>query len=269
MATKKQAEEAKNKGNKFFEEADYTDALKWYTKAIELDSSNHVYYSNRSVTYLNMNHTFQALEDAEQCLALKSDWPKGYFRKGSVLLALKLYPEAVAVFEQGLKVDASDVTLKKKLEETKALAQSTPAAPRTPEQVRVTAAKEEGNFHFKDGRYVLAVQMYTRGLESVSSTEEKVNLLSNRAVSNAQLQMYKEVVNDCSKVLEFTGGNHVKCLLRRALAYESLEKLNDALADFRAAMTIDPSVKLASEGMLRVSKAIDRKNALDEKDKKR
>jgi stress-induced-phosphoprotein 1 len=39
-----------------------------------------------------------------QCIEAKPDWPKGYNRKGCALHALKQYDEAVAVFEEGLKI---------------------------------------------------------------------------------------------------------------------------------------------------------------------
>jgi tetratricopeptide (TPR) repeat protein len=250
------AEECKNKGTAAFTEGDYHEAVKWYTKGIELDGRNYVLYSNRSASFLALNYYFQALEDADTCIGIKGDWLKGYFRKGAVLTSLKLWQEAAPVFEQGLRCEPNNLEFKKKVDEAKVEASKSTSTPKSAEQIRVLAAKEEGNLHFKNGRFPEAVHVYTRGLEFVTHNDEKVNLLSNRCVCNAQLQMYKEVVADATKVLDLTNGTNLKCLLRRALAYESLEKFKDALNDFRAVLAIDPSVKVASEGTMRVSKLV-------------
>lgn len=48
------SEEFKSKGNAFFAEDKYPEAIDAYTKAINLDVDNHVLYSNRSVAYAGM-----------------------------------------------------------------------------------------------------------------------------------------------------------------------------------------------------------------------
>ena len=37
--------EFKNKGNEFFKKGQHDEAIAWYTKAVEAEPSNHVYYS--------------------------------------------------------------------------------------------------------------------------------------------------------------------------------------------------------------------------------
>ena len=46
------------------------------SQAIEIDPTNHVYYSNRSAAYLSMGQASEALTDAERVMALNPDWPK-------------------------------------------------------------------------------------------------------------------------------------------------------------------------------------------------
>jgi stress-induced-phosphoprotein 1 len=41
-----------------------------------------VFYSNRSGAYASLEKYQEALEDATKCVELKSDWAKGYVRKG-------------------------------------------------------------------------------------------------------------------------------------------------------------------------------------------
>ncbi len=82
------AQEAKNKGNEAFQNKNYTEAVKWFSEAIKLDSGNHVLYSNRSGAYAAQGTLYllyntyssgkylEALEDAKKTVQLKSDWAK-------------------------------------------------------------------------------------------------------------------------------------------------------------------------------------------------
>lgn len=60
-----QANELKDQGNKAFQAKDYDTAIALFTKAIELDSQNHVLFSNRSAAKAGNKQWTAALEDAE------------------------------------------------------------------------------------------------------------------------------------------------------------------------------------------------------------
>ncbi|UYV65285.1 STIP1 [Cordylochernes scorpioides] len=66
----------KDQGNAALNQGKLQDAIKYYTEAITLCSSNHVLYSNRSAAYAKAGQYKKALEDAEKCISLKPDWPK-------------------------------------------------------------------------------------------------------------------------------------------------------------------------------------------------
>lgn len=75
--------DASNKGKR-----KYKEAVQHYTTAIDLDTQNHIYYSNRSMAYLRLGEHAKALEDAEKVVAINPTWAKGYFRKGSAFLGI-------------------------------------------------------------------------------------------------------------------------------------------------------------------------------------
>jgi tetratricopeptide (TPR) repeat protein len=77
-------------------------------------------------------------------------------------------------------------------------------------------------------------------------------LLTNRAECNRQMGEIKAVVGDCTTALQHAPRS-LKAFLRRGLAYEFLEKYDDAAADFKSAMALDPGGAVASEGLRRVS----------------
>lgn len=111
------AAELKAEGNKHLSAGNYEGAIASYTKAIELEPTNHVFYSNRSAAYLSKGDANEALEDAEKVVEMKADWPKGYSRKGAALHSLRRYDDAVAAYEAGLVVAPEDAGLKNGLEE--------------------------------------------------------------------------------------------------------------------------------------------------------
>lgn len=82
MTNSEEAEQFKAAGNKALQSKDYTAAIEAYTKAINADGTNHVYYSNRSAAYLSKGDGNNALEDAMSTIAINPEFSKGYSRKG-------------------------------------------------------------------------------------------------------------------------------------------------------------------------------------------
>ena len=83
---------------------DFDGAIDAYTKAINLDSTNHIFYSNRSAAYLGNKNGEAALADALLCIETKGDWAEGFNRKGAALFHLYHLGhllDAKAAFEEG------------------------------------------------------------------------------------------------------------------------------------------------------------------------
>jgi stress-induced-phosphoprotein 1 len=53
MSNPQLANDYKNKGNDAFKAQRYEEAIDWFTKAIDLNPADQVFYSNRSGAYLN------------------------------------------------------------------------------------------------------------------------------------------------------------------------------------------------------------------------
>ena len=104
-------------GNAALQKGNTTEAIEQYTKAINADGSNHVYFSNRSAAYLKKGDAHNALEDANACIGLNPQFAKGYSRKGAALHALKRYNDSIAAYNDGLEKFPSDSGLKKGLED--------------------------------------------------------------------------------------------------------------------------------------------------------
>ncbi|KAJ1730125.1 Hsp90 cochaperone [Coemansia biformis] len=114
------ADELKAKGNAAFAAGNHEEAIEHFTKAAELDPTNHVLYSNRSASLASLKRYDDALVDADKTVELKSDWPKGYSRKGAALFGLRRFEDARATYEEGLKHDPANALLKKGLADAEA-----------------------------------------------------------------------------------------------------------------------------------------------------
>ncbi|KAK9866194.1 hypothetical protein WJX84_009663 [Apatococcus fuscideae] len=98
----------KDQGNEEFKLGNWLKAAAIYTKAIKQDPGNAVVYSNRCASFLKLSKVAKALADADQCIALKPDWEKGYFRRGLALEALERPEEALAAFQRAEKIKPDD-----------------------------------------------------------------------------------------------------------------------------------------------------------------
>jgi stress-induced-phosphoprotein 1 len=111
------AAEWKAKGNAALQAGNTQEAIDAYTKAIECDGTNHVFYSNRSAAYLSQGDGENALADANKCIEINGTWAKGFTRKGAALHSLKRYEDATAAYNDGLKVEPGNAGLKSGLKE--------------------------------------------------------------------------------------------------------------------------------------------------------
>jgi len=255
------AEQWKNNGNAAFQKGNNAEAVKCYSKAIEIDPNNHVYFTNRATAYAAMQEWEKALPDADKAVTLKNDWVKGWFRKGQALVGLKRYDDAVDAYKRAVELDPKNEDVTSRLKEAENLKKQTRPKVNadgtnfTPAQV----AKEEGNEHFKLGKMDKAIEAYTRALDLCKDSEdnEKVNIYNNRAQCYVQLYEPGKVVADCTAALNINPMS-VKALLRRGIALESMEKMRQALDDFRKVMVLDPRNQTAITASSRITQALKR-----------
>ncbi|KAI1384341.1 heat shock protein [Hypoxylon trugodes] len=108
-------DELKALGNKAIADKKFDDAVEAFTKAISIDPSNHILYSNRSAAYASKKDWANALKDAEKTTEIKPDWPRGWGRKGAALHGSGDLIGASDAYEEGLKLDPNNAGLKSSL----------------------------------------------------------------------------------------------------------------------------------------------------------
>eukprot|EP00002_Diphylleia_rotans_P002926 TRINITY_DN1191_c0_g2_i3.p1 TRINITY_DN1191_c0_g2~~TRINITY_DN1191_c0_g2_i3.p1 ORF type:complete len:498 (+),score=131.33 TRINITY_DN1191_c0_g2_i3:91-1584(+) len=107
MNDEKSAEDWKAEGNQFHTKQKYMDAIRCYSKAIEVDSTKAVYYANRSASYSALERWADASQDAKKAVELDSSYSKGHLRAGKAALALGKLAEAKSSFEKTKELEPS------------------------------------------------------------------------------------------------------------------------------------------------------------------
>ncbi|KAG5466538.1 hypothetical protein LSCM4_01690 [Leishmania orientalis] len=105
------AEELKARGNEAFAAKRFEDAIVLYDKAIEMDSTNFIYYNNRAAAYHELKNYAKAIEDANTSIAIE-DNAKAHARIGAALWAQMKYREAKDAFEVAAAMDPSKKSIK-------------------------------------------------------------------------------------------------------------------------------------------------------------
>ncbi|KAG0027486.1 hypothetical protein BGZ81_005528 [Podila clonocystis] len=137
--------------------------------------------------------------------------------------------------------------------------------------------KEKGNEVFKLGQFGQAAEFYLRAGQMLPRGHLLLVVAqNNRAAALLKVGEYKETVSECDKSITLIQGpdgqgvndvippsagvnlkEHLgKALMRRATAYENLEKYKEAKDDWAKLRNLDPSHKNAVEGHRRCEKAL-------------
>ncbi|NWH62940.1 TOM34 protein, partial [Geococcyx californianus] len=95
-----------------------------------------------------------------------------------------------------------------------------------------------------------------------TTAKERSVLLANRAACHLKDGACSLCVDDCSRALELVPFE-MKPLLRRAAAYEALEKYRLAYVDYKTVLQVDCTVQAAHDGVNRMTKALLEKDGVN------
>uniref|UniRef100_A0A670XRK3 Sperm associated antigen 1 n=1 Tax=Pseudonaja textilis TaxID=8673 RepID=A0A670XRK3_PSETE len=118
--------------------------------------------------------------------------------------------------------------------------------------------KTEGNELFKNGQFGEATLKYSRAIENVlriQAPEDLSILYSNRAACYLKEGNCADCIQDCNSALELHPYS-IKPLLRRAMAYESMERYQQAYVDYKTSLQIDSGIQVANDSVNRITRTL-------------
>ncbi|XP_035721906.1 small glutamine-rich tetratricopeptide repeat-containing protein alpha-like isoform X1 [Vespa mandarinia] len=102
---KAEAERYKNEGNALVKAEKLEEAINNYTKAIELNAHNAVYYCNRAAVYSKLGNHHQAIKDCHTALSIDPMYSKAYGRLGLAYSSLERHKEAKESYQKALEME--------------------------------------------------------------------------------------------------------------------------------------------------------------------
>ncbi|XP_032914480.1 RNA polymerase II-associated protein 3 [Catharus ustulatus] len=259
----------KEKGNNYFKQGNFDEAIKCYTRGMHSDPYNPVLPTNRASAFYRMKKFSVAESDCNLALALDKNYIKAYARRGAARFALKNFKGAKEDYEKVLELDANNFEAKnelKKIDQALSSKENSEqkefeGAVRTgltdEEKQRIEnqqlkqkaiAEKDLGNGYFKEGKYEAAIECYTRG---IAADGTNALLPANRAMAYLKIEKYKEAEDDCTQAL-LLDASYSKAFARRGAARVALGKLKEAIQDFEAVLKLEPGNKQAINELTKI-----------------
>lgn len=112
---KEKADKLKNEGNDLMKQEKFNEALEKYKEAIEIDSSNAVYYCNRAAAYSKISDFKNSIEDCKNALKIDPSYGKAWGRLGLALLSNNQYEEAYEAYNKAIQLEPTNDGYKQNL----------------------------------------------------------------------------------------------------------------------------------------------------------
>ncbi|KFQ40332.1 RNA polymerase II-associated protein 3 [Mesitornis unicolor] len=265
----KKALAEKEKGNNYFKQGNFDEAIKCYTRGMHYDPYNPVLPTNRASTFYRMKKFSVAESDCNLALALDKNYTKAYARRGAARFALKNLQGAKEDYEKVLELDANNFEAKNELKKIdQALSSKESSEQKEFEDVvkseltdeekkciedqqlkqKAITEKDLGNGYFKEGKYETAIECYTRG---IAADGTNALLPANRAMAYLKIEKYEEAEEDCTQALVLDA-SYSKAFARRGAARVALGKLKEAIQDFEAVLKLEPGNKQAINELTKI-----------------
>lgn len=240
----------KEQGTEAYKRRDFPKALEFYEAAFKLSPQNASLLLNQSAVHFEAGNYEKAIEkaneavDCARCADKPSDYTfygKAYARIANSLVKLDRLEEAVRFYNKSLTEHRNADTLTRLRDTEKLISERAKAAIYNPELAE--AARNEGNTHFKEGRYVEAVTAYS---EAIRRDEKDPRAYSNRAACYLKLAAIPEGLKDCDKAIQLDP-NFIRAYIRKAALLYAKKDYSECLEVCEKATALDTEKKHTTE----------------------
>jgi stress-induced-phosphoprotein 1 len=107
---------AKERGNAFFREGKFTEAIPEYEEAVKRDPTNAPYRNNLAAAYLKMLLFNDAKREVEKSLELDKNYVKAWAKKGDIEMFMKEYHKSMDSYKAGLQIEPDNALCKQGLQ---------------------------------------------------------------------------------------------------------------------------------------------------------
>jgi stress-induced-phosphoprotein 1 len=205
------------------------DCIKTLESGLALDAS----HKDLKQMKKEVNELLRAEQVATYCQQAEAQ-----FSKGEISAAMK-------TLDLASRLDAGNASIQKLMAKVKPAFDKQEAA-RKKNLSKTEVLKEKGDEAYKNADFEGAITKYSECLTALEKSGQKqselaIKVYANRAACYKQISNFDGVIADCSAVLEVEPQN-VKALLRRAQAFEGVERYRFALQDVKTVLQMPYNV---------------------------
>lgn len=219
------------RGNTYYDQGRYVEALSDLTRALELDPHNAIAYNDRGNTYYEQQRYDEALADFTRALELDQQNAYTYFNRGNTYYDLGRYHEALADFTRTLKLDPQNAH----------------------------AYNNRGNLHQVQGRYAEALADYNRALDLNPQFAEAY---TGRGRVHHDQKRYAEALADYDRALDLNP-QFALAYVGRGNVYYTQKQYNRAITEYTRAIEIEPKNAIVYSNRSNAYRKMGRKKEAD------
>ncbi|XP_040404546.1 sperm-associated antigen 1 isoform X2 [Cygnus olor] len=245
----------KEKGNEAFASGDYMEAVTYYTRSISVLPTAAA-YNNKAQAEIKLQDWDSALQDCEKVLDMEPDNVKALMRRATVNNQLKNYETAVEDLNKVLCIEPENTVAKKNLLETEKKLKGLKPVSKTEGKGKRILIEEIEDSEGSEERGENAEECGRSSGDKGEQIPDDLSILySNRAACYLKEGNCSDCIQDCNRALELQAFS-LKPLLRRAMAYESMERYRQAYVDYKTVLQIDSSIQAANDSVNRITKTL-------------
>ena len=171
--------------------------------------------------------------------SLRKEQVENYISKAKSLESANDIPNAYKTLELASRLDANSPQVMNLMSRVKPKYEAMERA-RKSGLSPTERFKEQGDECYKSANFEGAVEFYTKCIDALrsegqSSSQLILKAYSNRAACYKQISNFDGTIEDCTNVLEVEPDN-IKALIRRAQAFEGVERYRFALQDCKTVL---------------------------------
>lgn len=239
----------KELGNQAYHAKDFPKAISHYDKAIQLDSTNLTFHTNKAAVYFEMKDYSECIKCCEKAVEVGREngadvklVAKAMSRMGCAYRKLGKLPEAEDILKKSLKKHKTPKAKRELCEVEKELKLEEERTYQDPDIAE--AEKIKGNDKFRVGDFAGAVLHFT---EAIKRSPSDHKILYNRAACFTKLRSFHLAHTDCDKCTQLDP-TFVKAHVRKGKVLQAMGLHSKAVDAYQEALKLNPDISEALDG---------------------
>ena len=211
-----------------------------YTKKIEEEPNNDIYYNNKGVTFNNLEEFDKAIEDYSQAINLNSNNASYYNNRGVAFDNLEKYEKAIEDYSQAINLNSNNASYYNNRGDTYYNLKEYEKAIEDYNKV-IELEPNDASYYNKRANTYYSLKKYEKAIEDCSQAINlEPNYLSYTYLAKIfyTLKKYDNALENCNKAIELRSEFSV-LFTNRGKVYSKQKKYKESIKDYDKAIKLD------------------------------